>query len=387
MKAFEFSSTPILHFGQGKISVLPGLLQSYGNSVLLVKGAASFDRSAQGQDLLRNLDQHGFHVELYAVANEPTPEIVDNAVRSFHSSIPDVVVGIGGGSVLDAAKAISAMLPLNASVKDYLEGVGTKQHPGVKIPFVAVPTTAGTGSEATKNAVISEVGMNGFKKSLRHNRFVPDVAILDAELTMSCPPSVTAATGMDAFTQLLESYVSTKANRLSDVMAEEGLRLIQRSLLKVYADPENDEARADMSLAAYLSGITLANAGLGVVHGFASSVGGGHEIPHGVICSAIMSAANSVTVRKLRTEANRIALEKFAQAGKIFCTQNHSRDYCIDALLDFIALCREELNIPRLNKFGLSANDVASIASITDNKFNPASLTVAEKAEILERSF
>jgi alcohol dehydrogenase class IV len=296
-----------------------------------------------------------------------------------------VVVAIGGGSVLDAGKAIAAMLPLNESVKDYLEGVGTKAHPGVKIPFIAVPTTAGTGSEATKNAVLSETGENGYKKSLRHNNFVPDVAIIDPKLTLGCPPAITAASGMDAFTQLLESYLSTAANPITDALAYEGLKYISASLVPAYKDGPNLQARTAMALAAYLSGITLANAGLGLVHGFASSVGGYFNVSHGVICSTLMASANTITVQKLRTEKNNTAaLAKYTATGKLFAgTDNRSDDYYIDFLLAHIGHLTRELKIPGLKQSGIASTDFKKIIQASDNKNNPAILNHEEMEEVL----
>src|SRR5689334_12763684 len=200
MVSFQFSVTPQLHFGAGKISMLPSLAKHYGKRVLLVTGAKSFMQSAHGADAVRSLEALGGTVVHAVIAHEPSPVLIDTIVMEQQAPA-DVVIAIGGGSVLDAGKAISAMLPLREPVKNYLEGVGTKSHSGVKVPFIAVPTTAGTGSEATKNAVLSEIGESGFKKSLRHDNFVPDVALIDPELTYSCSPETTAASGMDAFTQ------------------------------------------------------------------------------------------------------------------------------------------------------------------------------------------
>lgn len=383
---FNFSTTPALHFGVGKISVLSPLATSFGPRILLVTGHKSFD-SVHGKKILDQFK--GLHIERVSIEKEPTPAMVDYVTNKFSSNKPDVVIAIGGGSALDAGKAISAMLPLNEEVKNYLEGVGTKTHPGVKIPFIAVPTTSGTGSEATKNAVLSETGENGYKKSLRHNNFVPDIAVIDPALTVSCSTATSAASGMDAFTQLLESYLSPVSNPITDSLALQGLQLISTSLLKAYHDGENIEARTNMSMAAYLSGITLANAGLGLVHGFASSVGGFFEIPHGVICSSLMSPANKITVRKLRKEKEQSkALEKYMAVGKLFSKRDSKSDeYYIDALLNNIYELAIEMNIPKLSQFGVIKTEFRKIVNATDNKNNPVALTNEEMEEVLETSF
>jgi alcohol dehydrogenase class IV len=310
---------------------------------------------------------------------------VDEAVRKTTAFNPKVIVAIGGGSVLDAGKAISAMIPLNEPVKNYLEGIGSKIHPGIKIPFISLPTTAGTGSEAARNAVLSETGLNGFKKSLRHNNFVPNVAIVDPMLAISCPPATTAASGMDTFTQLLESFLSPAGNVITDVIAVEGLRMVSASLLTAYNDGTNLSARTGMALAAYLSGITLTNAGLGLIHGFASSIGAFFPIPHGVICSALMGSVNKLTVRKLRFEKEGTALNKYAVVGRIFCAVNSKSDsYYIDALLDTIESYRRQMKIPTLAQLGVTAADFDRIVKVTDNKNNPTPLAVEEMLEALE---
>jgi alcohol dehydrogenase class IV len=389
INAFGFAAIPHLHFGAGKIAVLPAAVKAFGSKMLLITGARSFIASSHGQNLLEQLHSNGIVVERYTIDKEPTPAMIDTAVKKFSHAAPDVVVAIGGGSVLDAGKAIAAMIPLNEPVKDYLEGVGTKPaHPGTKIPFIAVPTTSGTGSEATKNAVLSETGERGYKKSLRHNNFIPNVAIVDPVLTVSCPRSTTAASGMDAFTQLLESYLSTAANPVTDALAFEGLRRASTSLMKAYQDGTNLEARTDMALASYLSGITLANAGLGLVHGFASSIGGYFDIPHGAICSSLMAAANKATVRKLRLKKiDEGALMKYAATGKIFSSlENKSTDYYIDFLLTLIETWTKEMNIPGLAQGGVTSADFEKIVNVTENKNNPAALGREEMMEILHQS-
>lgn len=388
IKPFVLAQSPHLIFGVGKFAALPELIKPFGKKVLLVTGAKSFMQSVSGQELLEKLESLHCFVRHAMIPGEPTPDIIDRAVADNVLFNPDVVVAIGGGSALDAGKAISALLPLRESVKTYLEGIGVKTHPGNKVPFIAVPTTAGTGSEATKNAVISEIGVSGFKKSLRHNNFVPDISLVDPILTISCSPSTTAASGMDAFTQLLESYLSTAANPITDSLALEGLTLISRSLLKAYHDGGDIDARTDMALAAYLSGVTLANAGLGVVHGFASSIGGYFNIAHGVICSSTMAASNSVTVRKLRREKpGAEALKKYASAGAIFASEsNRSESFYVDHLVSLMGEYSRQLRIPRLAEGGVTATDFDRIIAATDNKYNPAVLDEAEIREVLEQS-
>ena len=384
--SFNFAATPHLHFGAGKHKLLPDLIRTYGSKIVLILGAQSFQSSSRGRILLEQLNNVA-SVDLCSIDKEPTPAMIDNAVKEFRSKKYDVVVAIGGGSVLDAGKAIAAMITVDEQAKTFLEGVGTKNHPGSKLPFIAIPTTAGTGSEATKNAVLSEVGNNGYKKSLRHNKFVPDIAIVDPELSLSCSPAVTASSGMDAFTQLLESYVSTAANPMTDALALEGLRQISTSLMPAYRDGSNLPARTGMSLAAYLSGITLANAGLGLVHGFASSVGGYFDISHGIICSSLMASANAVTVRKLKAQgSDEKTLIKYGAVGRLFSgLSNKPNDYYVDFLLEHIAEMADEMRIPRLSAF-ISTNDFQRIAQITENKNNPITLEHDEIIEVLTLS-
>lgn len=387
IKPFNFAATPEVHFGVGKRNALPAIIRSFGKSILLVTGASAFFKSPFAAEVFQSFSENGFNYKRVIIDREPSPKMIDDAVSGC-DQLPDVVVAIGGGSVLDAGKAISAMLPLRAPVKDYLEGVGTKSHPGTKVPFIAISTTSGTGSEATKNAVLSETGEQGFKKSLRHNNFVPNVAIIDPELTLSCPQHITAASGMDAFTQLLESFLSTAANPMTDALALEGLRRIPNALREVYRDGNNLDARSDMALASYLSGITLANAGLGLVHGFAAALGGYFNISHGVICSALMDASNRWTVQKLRAEkSNPEALRKYAVVGKIFSKENHqTKHYYVDFLLDEIASLKNDLTIPKLSRGGVAEKDFQKILAASDNKNNPVKLSLDEMEGVLKDS-
>ena len=385
--SFSLASMPLLHAGVGKTSVLTDILKSYGRNILVITGARSFNASKAHTELFEIIRHNSTTYHQYSVDREPSPGIIDAAVQAFGDVRPDVVIGVGGGSVLDAAKAISAMLPLKEPVKDYLEGVGSKSaHPGTKTPFIALPTTSGTGSETTRNAVLSEVGEQGYKRSLRHANFVSNVTILDPQLMVTCPQPVTAYSGMDAFTQLLESYLSTAGNAATDMIAIEGLRLVSSSLIQAYGDGADLNARAGMALAAYLSGITLTNAGLGLIHGLAAVIGGRKEIPHGVICSALMAPSNKVTVRKLRqTASSHPAISKYSTTGKLFCdTENRSEAYYIDHLLDLIEKWTLEMEIPKLASFGINSDDIKRFAVMGENKNNPIALNRDEIVEVLE---
>src|SRR4030042_5754294 len=295
VKPFQFSRLPLIYFGTGKIRVLSSLIRRYGNVVILVTDQGSFTSSPYATVLFESFRQEVIRYYPAVIQGEPSPDMIDTVVEKLRHEAVDAVVSIGGGSVLDAGKAISAMMCMPGSVREYLEVVGTREPPGKKLPFIALPTTSGTGSEATKNAVISQTGKDGFKKSLRHDNFVPEIAIVDPELTISCPDNITAASGMDCFTQLTESYLSDKACEYTDALAWEGLKAIKSSLVRSFINGQDAEARSGMSFAALTSGICLANAGLGVVHGFASSIGGMFNIPHGAICGTLMAPANAIS--------------------------------------------------------------------------------------------
>jgi alcohol dehydrogenase class IV len=385
VKPFQFSRLPLIYFGTGKISVLPGLIRRYGNAIILVTDQRSFINSSYAEALFESFRKEGIRYHHIVIPGEPSPEMIDAAVEKFNNEAADAVVSVGGGSVLDAGKAISAMIHVQGSVKEYLEGVGTREHPGTKLPFIALPTTSGTGSEATKNAVISQIGKDGFKKSLRHDNFVPDIAIVDPELTLSCPQVITAASGMDCFTQLTESYLSDKACEYTDALAREGLKALKSSLVPCYMNGQDPEARSGMSFAALTSGICLANAGLGVVHGFASSVGGMFNIPHGVICGTLMAPANAITVRELRKRgSNTEAMNKYIRLGKLFLdADGKPDDYYIDGFVEYLRKLSGDLKLPHLGQYGIKEEDLEQICKITELKNNPVKLNTDDLIEIL----
>jgi alcohol dehydrogenase class IV len=375
--SFQFSSLPKIIFGAGKRNKLADEVQLRGKKVLLLTGSSSVHNSGHGEEIINGLKSANLEMKHEIIAHEPSPSLIDQIVDSYRPSGVQVVVAVGGGSVMDAGKAISAMIPVEGSIRDYLEGVGEKKHPGLKIPFIAMPTTSGTGSEMTKNAVISEVGEKGFKKSLRNDNFIPELAIIDPEMMLSCPAKLTAASGMDAFSQLLESYLSTKANPMTDALALQGLKQIKRFLLRAFLEGEqNLEARSGMALAAMFSGITLAHAGLGLVHGFASPLGGFYYIPHGVACGSLMAPVFATTIDNLLDQPDSPAKNKLIIISKVFADFKYKKD------LEYLQAFKEKLihftsllEMPLLSEYGLKEDGIQKVVDCTSHKNHPVRLT------------
>ncbi len=401
---FTFARLPVVHFGAGKLSELPKIASAFGTRALLITGARSLQAAGRLESVHRGLGQAGIHWESLIIDAEPSTEFIDatcarlRGLETERSREPDaatgiagfqVVIGIGGGSVIDGAKAISAMLPHANTVLDHLEDVGRNvPHSGIKIPYVAVPTTSGTGGEMTKNAVLSMVGRYGYKKSLRHDNLIPDAVIVDPELMVTCPPHITAACGMDAFTQLLEPYLSPIASPLTDALAFSGLERIRDHLIPACTDKGGDvSVRAGMAYASLLSGVALANAGLGIVHGMASPIGGFFDIPHGVVCGTLVASATESNIAALRKRgSNPAALAKLARVGLLFGgeagkTEAWNCDFLAARLREWTAL----LQLPRLGVYGISASDMDRILDKTSNRHNPVKLDRDEMAELISR--
>ncbi|HRD65162.1 MAG TPA: iron-containing alcohol dehydrogenase [Candidatus Competibacter sp.] len=389
---FSIARLPRIEFGAGSIKKLPGLIAQYGNRALLVTGQRSFVDSPHWPMLLAALEKAGIDWEQTRVGDEPSPQLVDEAVRQFHDKDITVVIGIGGGSVLDAAKAIAGLLPAGDSVMNYLEGVGPeKPYHGPATPFIAVPTTAGTGSEATKNAVLSKRGSEGFKKSFRHDLLVPEYALLDPDLLASCPKPQIAANAMDALTQLLESYVSTKANVFTDALAESGLKAVREGLFAWYEGGDQAAAgRSRMAYAALLSGVCLAQTGLGSVHGLASPLGAFFPIPHGVVCGTLVGAATRVNLAALRArDPDNPSWRKYARAGDILYGRHYANaEESHTALLTLLDGWTERLALPKLSLYGIRENDFAHIVAHSRGssmKTNPLVLHDTEIEDVLRQ--
>jgi alcohol dehydrogenase class IV len=374
---FTIARLPRIEFGAGTIRRLPDIASGYGKRLLLVTGRRSFVESPAGEWLLGELKAQGFSWQHVKVDGEPTPQFVDASVAQLRGTPIDAVLGIGGGSALDAAKAIAGLLKPGNSVLDHLEGVGPElPYHGPATPFIAVPTTAGTGSEATKNAVLSLPGQ--YKKSFRDDALVAEWAVVDPDLLATCPPALIAADGMDALTQLLESFASTRANPMTDALARAGLAAASEALLPLYGK-QSPEARAKMAYASLVSGICLAQTGLGAVHGLAAPLGAFFPIPHGVACGTLLAAAIRVNLAALRRrDPHSEALAKYDEVRRLFGATD---------LAAMLASWTEHLALPRLSAWRTTTTDFPRIianARGSSMKTNPIDLSDDEIAQILE---
>jgi alcohol dehydrogenase len=395
-EAFALGRLPRIAFGDGRIEELPGIVASHGRRALLVTGRSSFRGSDAWPALLAGLDAAGVSVVDSVVEGEPSPEVVDGAVAAFRSAGVEVVVGIGGGSVLDAAKAVAGLLRAETTVMDHLEGVGRGvAYRGPAVPFVAVPTTAGTGSEATRNAVLSRVGPDGFKKSFRDEALVARDAIVDPALLAGLSPAAIAANGLDALSQLLESLVSTRSFALSRALALDGLAAARDGLLPwseaASAGGDAPAARSRMAYAALLSGICLAHTGLGAVHGLASPLGARHPIGHGAACGATVVAATRVNLAALEArDPDGPALGRYAEAGRALSGSSGLDDAdARAALVDTLTDSGARLGVRGLAAFRVGERDFPPLiadARGTSMRTNPIELTDGEVEAILRAS-
>lgn len=387
---FSIARLPRVEFGAGSLQKLPQIIRHYGRHALFVTGRRSHATSPGWKNLHQQLAQQNIEALFATIDGEPSPQLIDAVVNRYRDQQIDCVIGFGGGSTLDAAKAVAGLLKIENSVMDFLEGVGPElPYPGPAVPLIAVPTTAGTGSEATKNAVLSQPGENGFKKSFRNDKLVAEYALLDPDLLATCPQALIAANGMDAITQLMESYTSLKANPFTDALAQSGLQLAKDALFEWYNNGDHaDNARASMGYAAWLSGITLAQVGLGSVHGLASPLGAFFPIPHGVVCGTLLAEATAVNINAMQQrEPENPALRKYAEmaewlTGAPFTQQGDAHRALITLLRDWI----ERLALPPLSAYGIVENEFERIvknARGSSMKTNPIVLSDDEISAIL----
>jgi alcohol dehydrogenase class IV len=379
---FEFASASRIIFGDGSASQLPQLALEKGRQALLVTDSFQPESVSRLIDSLQDADLRITH---FSISGEPTVEVIDEAKAIAISAGCDLVISIGGGSVIDTGKASAALIPNAGETLDYLEVIGAgRKLRAAPLPFIALPTTAGTGAEVTKNAVIGSQA-HRVKVSLRDNRMLADIALVDPRLTHSVPPAVTASTGMDALTQVLEPFVSHLANPLTDAICVEGLRRAGRSLRRVYADPGDAAAREDMALTSLLGGLALANAKLGAVHGFAGVLGGMYDAPHGAICAALLPPVIEANIRALHTRhPDNLALKRYECAAQFLLSD---RNATAQDAMDWISETSRFFDIPRLGAYGLREGDFGEIAAkssaASSMQGNPIALNADELKEIL----
>jgi len=362
MPSFQFAPMPHIHFGWGvRNDLITHIQTQYTGRIVLITGNF-LSRPAEFGHIIRDaLLETNRHVDHFTVSGEPSPDLVDYIVAQCKTDT-QVVVGMGGGSVLDAAKAVAGLIPSQTSVMDYLEGVGLgKPFNVATCPFIAVPTTAGTGSETTKNAVLSRIGQ--FKKSFRDNKLLATEAWLDPELLMTCPKDVLYSTGMDAFTQLLESYTTLNPNPITDALAWQGMVLFKGAFEDINSDDDSRQQQGygNIMLAASLSGTTLANAGLGAVHGLAGPIGAFFEAPHGIVCAKLLepiTAANIETLLKIDSES--VTLSKYKQIGQLF-NPELPEEQSLTGLLTTLKHYAQTYTPQGLSEFGLSMSNIDSV--------------------------
>ena len=380
---FEFATASRIIFGQGTVKEVAPMASKMGNCALLVTGR-NVERAGPLSGSLKNT---GMKIVTFSVSDEPTIELTIEGVELARQNASDIVIGMGGGSVIDTAKAIAALLTNSGDIIDYLEVIGrgkTLSRPSA--PCIAIPTTAGTGAEVTKNAVLTSQE-HKVKVSLRSPTMLPDLAIVDPELTYSMPPSLTASTGLDALTQVLEPFVSVKSNPLTDAICIEGLKRAARSLHRAFKDGSDTRAREDMAIVSLFGGLTLANSKLGAVHGIAGPMGGMFPVPHGVICARLLPFVVEVNVRALQRHNSQQYLLRYDQVAQVLTGKSNAK--AEEGIARIHDLC-DALDIPGLSDFGITEDHfpdlIARSKKASSMKGNPVNLTDEELTEILQKA-
>ena len=386
---YEFATASRIVVGPGSSAELADSAASIGRRAMLVLGQGAAARGGPAAQLAGKLGERGLVAASYTAAGEPQIADVEEGARLARAAGCDMVIGLGGGSVLDTAKAIAGLAANDGAALDYMEVVGAgRPLERAALPVIAVPTTSGTGSEVTRNAVVAAPQRRA-KASIRHASLLPRLALVDSTLTHDLPPQVTASSGLDALTQLIEPYVSRRAQPIVDGLCLEGLSRAAWALRRAYRQPEDAAAREAMSTASLLSGMALANAGLGAVHGVAAPLGGAYPAPHGAACAALLPHVTAANIRALRLhDPGGPALARYARVAALILGRPSASEQA--ALDDLVAALRElvaELGIPGLSSYGLKAEGVAALAAqaaqSSSIRANPIELEPAELAEAI----
>ena len=378
---FEFATTTKIIFGAGTLREAGAAANEFGRRALVVTGRDP----KRAEPLLKILHEAGVGAATFPVAGEPELSAIDQGTALAREEKCELVIGFGGGSAMDAAKAIAAMLANDGVLLDYVEIIGRgKALMKPSLPFIAIPTTAGTGSEVTRNAVLASPE-HQLKVSLRSPLMLARVAIIDPELTYDLPPALTASTGLDALTQLIEPFVGLRANPMTDGFCVEGIRRAGRSLRAAFQDGHNKPAREEMAMASLFGGLALANAGLGAVHGFAGPIGGSFPVAHGAVCAALLPHVMAANIRALRDRgACGIALQRYDEVGRLLTGDANSK---ADDFVNWVRKLVADLRIPRLCEYGIREEHVAELvvkaAQASSMKANPLVLAPDELAGTL----
>jgi len=378
---FEFATATRILFGIGAAKEVARAASQMGRRALVVTGAST-ERAAP---LVAALNAAGVSSLPFAVAGEPTIAVIRHGAELARGAACEIVIAIGGGSAIDAGKAVAAMITNSGDPLDYLEVIGRGQPlERTPAPFIAVPTTAGTGSEVTRNAVLGSPE-HRVKASLRSASMLPRMAVVDPELTVDLPRSITASTGLDALTQLIEPYVSVKANAMTDLYCVDGIRQAAMALPRAWENGSDREARAGMAWASLLGGLALANAGLGAVHGIAAPVGGMFPAPHGAVCAAVLPYAMDVNVRALRARAPASdALRRYDEIARLLTGRPHAT---AEDGVQWTLEMRRKLEILLLRSYGVTDTDIPVLvekaALASSMKGNPIVLTPDELRQII----
>ncbi|MBK9125405.1 MAG: iron-containing alcohol dehydrogenase [Chloroflexi bacterium] len=384
MTIFEFATADRIVFGRGAITQVGQLARAYGKRAQVVN-SGSADRA---QPVYAALEGSGIAYTAFSVTHEPTIDIAKHAIAQAHELGAQLVIGFGGGAAIDLGKAVAALATNPGDPLDYLEVIGRGkplQHD--PLPYIAVPTTAGTGAEVTRNAVLASTE-HRVKVSLRSPKMLPRVALIDPELTVSLPPDVTASTGMDALTQCIEPFVSPAANVMTDTFCRDGIRRAARALQRAYRDGADIDAREDMSAAALMGGLALANAKLGAVHGFAAPIGGMFDAPHGAVCAVLLAPVMRANLRALRERTpGHPSLERYIEIARLVTGTGGAT---ADDGVQWVQALARDLNVPGLSAYGIGLDTLPEIAEkaaqASSMKGNPVVLTLDELVGILEEA-
>lgn len=382
MLSFEFATAGRILFGPGKLAALNEHLGNNPQRLLLVRGTSP-EAASRVRQVLSGRE---LQITEFEVSGEPTVDVVRAGTELARGC--DAILGIGGGSAIDVGKAIAILATNPGDVLDYLEVIGKgKTFTQPPLSYIALPTTAGTGAEVTRNAVIGSP-THGVKVSLRSPLMLPRLALVDPELTFSLPPAITASTGLDALTQLIEPFVSIKANPLTDAFCREGMRYAARMLRRAYENGKDQEARERMSLASLFGGLALANAGLGAVHGFAGVLGGMFAAPHGAICARLLPSVMEANLKALKVrESSHPALSRFTEIAQILTTDP---DATASQGVAWVSELVRDLDIPPLSAYGMGREHFPEVVEKTlkasSTKGNPLLLSAGELTEILEKA-